>query len=79
MEAGLNSRNLDAKDIEEIIRDIALDNDDYRERVLDMTTAYRVKVPIEIKTTHFIKDLGNRLYRLLPLMKGFSKVYSPSE
>ena len=66
---GLKSRNLDSTDVEKILREITLDNDYYRERVLDMITTYGMKFPIEIKTKQFMKDLGTRLYRLLPLIK----------
>ena len=34
IEAGLNSGNLDERDVEEILRDTSLDNDGYGEQVL---------------------------------------------
>ncbi len=49
IEAGLNSGNLDKRDVEEILRDTFLDNDDYRKRVLDMMVAYFIDIPIEIR------------------------------
>ena len=62
---GLSASVLYSMDVEEFLRDIAFDYEEYHEQVIDIMNTYGIEVPFGIKSKHFVSGIKKRLENLL--------------
>ncbi len=62
---GLSAGVFCSMDVEEFLRDIAFDYEEYHEQVIDIMNTYGIEVPFGIKSKHLVSDIQKRLENLL--------------